>query len=257
MLKASLSWISLLMSILIQEYLPVLENYRIYIYYKEPFSSFSSRHWVSWFNINPSPTLCSIYCLSSFTWIRILKVDGQQKENTSYVKNTAVTSAKILITWIQLQDLDNVNVHMECFGVFSSWNFEQNHLFPTTQSTCLPHDFSDLFVCVLCVAKEENVVGLKLRRREAVCLPSQLKFLKLSRHHVKLKQTSCVISSLCKSATCQRHLSQLTEEVQLWNSHQNIKTSGLLDPPQQIHGWSDQQDTINQLHQTLLFSRYN
>lgn len=121
MLKASLSWISLLMSILIQEYLPVLENYRIYINYKEPFSSFSSRHRVSWFNINPSPTLCSIYCLSSFTWIRILKVDGQQKENTSYVKNTAVTSAKILITWIQLQDLDNVNVHMECFGVFSSW----------------------------------------------------------------------------------------------------------------------------------------
>lgn len=75
------------------------------------------------------------------------------------------------------------------------------------------------------------MVGLKLRRREAVCLPSQLKFLKLSRHHVKPKQTSCVISSLCKSATCQRHLSQLTEEVQLWNSHQNIKTSGLLDPP--------------------------
>lgn len=67
-------------------------------------------------------------------------------------------------------------------------------------------------------------------RREAVCLPSQLKFLKLSHHHVKPKQTSCVISSLCKSATCQRHLSQLTEEVQLWNSHQNIKTSGLLDP---------------------------
>lgn len=88
--------------------------------------------------------------------MHILNVDRLPKENTSYVKNIAVISAKILFTLIQLQDLDNGNRHMDFFLECHTETFRKTFV-GTTQSTC-PPDFSDLFLCMLCVARDENVV---------------------------------------------------------------------------------------------------